>query len=121
MPLIPSLQRTLPKRSVDRSRSALLDLGDDAGCTACRCHDVCEALDRTRPFAVRWRRLSVVKVLETNLLEDEIEELNVYQAEDNSAAVKLSFHGFEVKTIKLVLGKQRYAVSLSHIRRAVLI
>ena len=52
--------------------------------------------------------LSVVKVLETNLLEDELKELSVYQAEDDTAAVKLDFHGFEVKTIKLVLGKKRY-------------
>ncbi|EJF58912.1 glycoside hydrolase family 38 protein [Dichomitus squalens LYAD-421 SS1] len=48
--------------------------------------------------------LSVVKVLVTNLLEDELEELSVYQAEDSSSIVKLNFHGFEVKTIKLVLG-----------------
>lgn len=53
------------------------------------------------------KHLSVVKVLETNLLEDELKDLAVYEAEDDSAAVKLSFHGFEVKTIKLVLGKQR--------------
>ena len=51
--------------------------------------------------------LSVVKVLVTNLLEDELEELSVYQAEDNSSVVKLNFHGFEVKTIKLVLGPKR--------------
>ena len=55
------------------------------------------------------QHLSVVKVLETNLLEDEIEEHTVYQAEDQSAVVKLNFHGFEVKTIKLVLGKHRCA------------
>ncbi len=52
--------------------------------------------------------LSVVKVLVTNLLEDELEELNVYQAEDNTSIVKLDFHGFEVKTVKLVLGPKRY-------------
>ncbi|KAI0713074.1 glycoside hydrolase family 38 protein [Cerioporus squamosus] len=49
--------------------------------------------------------LSVVKVLITNLLEDKLEELSVYQTEDASSAVKLSFHGFEVKTVKLILGK----------------
>ncbi|KAI0742249.1 glycoside hydrolase family 38 protein [Daedaleopsis nitida] len=49
--------------------------------------------------------LSVVKVLLTNLLEDKIEELGVYQAEDGASGVKLSFHGFEVKTVKLILGK----------------
>lgn len=53
------------------------------------------------------KHLSVVKVLVTNLLEDEIEELNVYEAEDSSSVVKLHFHGFEVKTVKLVLGKPR--------------
>ena len=51
--------------------------------------------------------LFVVKVLITNLLEDELEELNVYQAEDSSSVVKLDFHGFEVKTVKLVLGPKR--------------
>ncbi|TFK83854.1 glycoside hydrolase family 38 protein [Polyporus arcularius HHB13444] len=49
--------------------------------------------------------LSVVKVLITNLLEDKLEELSVYQTEDASSAVKLSFHGFEVKTVKLILGR----------------
>ena len=42
------------------------------------------------------------------MLEDELEELNVYQAEDNTSIVKLDFHGFEVKTVKLVLGPKRY-------------
>ena len=51
--------------------------------------------------------LSVVKVLVTNLLEDEVEELSVYQAEDQSSVVKLNFHAFEVKTVKLILGKPR--------------
>ncbi|KAH9926632.1 glycoside hydrolase family 38 protein [Epithele typhae] len=50
--------------------------------------------------------LPVVKVLETNLLEDELKEHAAYQTADADAAVKLSFHGFEVKTIKLLLGKQ---------------
>ena len=53
------------------------------------------------------QHLPVVKVLVTNLLEDELEELSVYQAEDASAVVKLDFHGFEVKTVKLILGKPR--------------
>ena len=51
--------------------------------------------------------LAVAKVLVTNLLEDTLEELSVYQAEDASAVVKLDFHGFEVKTVKLILGKPR--------------
>ncbi|KAI0640866.1 glycosyl hydrolases family 38 N-terminal domain-containing protein [Trametes meyenii] len=49
--------------------------------------------------------IPVVKAVATNLLEDEVEELNLLQTEDSSLAVKLKFHGFEVKTIKLVLGK----------------
>ena len=55
--------------------------------------------------------LSVVRVLVTNLLEDEVEELSVYQTEDASSVVKLAFHGFEVKTVKLVLGKPRCVCS----------
>ncbi|KAI0654605.1 galactose mutarotase-like domain-containing protein [Cubamyces menziesii] len=50
-------------------------------------------------------QIPVAKAVVTNLLEDELEELNVYQTEDASLAVKLKFHGFEVKTVKLVLGK----------------
>ena len=55
--------------------------------------------------------LSVVRVLVTNLLEDEVEELSVYQTEDACSVVKLAFHGFEVKTVKLVLGKPRCVCS----------
>ncbi len=56
--------------------------------------------------------LSVVKVLITNLLEDKLEELSVYQTEDASSAVKLSFHGFEVKTVKLILGRPRFVLQV---------
>ncbi|KAI0656350.1 hypothetical protein C8Q70DRAFT_1056597 [Cubamyces menziesii] len=41
----------------------------------------------------------------TSLSTRQDEWLNVYQTEDASLAVKLKFHGFEVKTVKLVLGK----------------
>ncbi|KAI0776540.1 glycosyl hydrolases family 38 N-terminal domain-containing protein [Trametes elegans] len=51
------------------------------------------------------RDLPIVKAVATNLLEDELEELNLVQTADESLALKLKFHGFEVKTIKLVLGK----------------
>ncbi|KAI0351116.1 hypothetical protein OH77DRAFT_1506678 [Trametes cingulata] len=49
--------------------------------------------------------IPVSKAVVTNLLEDEIEELNLLQTEDSSLALKLKFHGFEVKTVKLILGK----------------
>ncbi|OJT14565.1 Alpha-mannosidase [Trametes pubescens] len=49
--------------------------------------------------------IPVVKAVLTNLLEDEGEELNLLQTENASLAVKLKFHGFEVKTVKLTLGK----------------
>ena len=64
------------------------------------------------------QHLSVVKVLVTNLLEDTIEELSVFQAEDLSSVVKLSFHAFEVETVKLILGKPRCVPSRvqGHIR-----
>jgi alpha-mannosidase len=61
------------------------------------------------------RHLPVVKAFTTNLLEDEDEELYVLRSsssEDYSSdgggsgcALSLSFRGFEVKTVKLVLGR----------------
>jgi len=54
--------------------------------------------------------LDVFKAYTTNLLEDvdEGDELNVVRAEDPSgqaaAGLRLDFRGFEVKTVKLVLG-----------------
>ena len=66
------------------------------------------------PFKLKFaQHLSVVKVLLTNLLEDAVEELSVYQTEDAGSAVKLAFHGFEVKTVKLVLGKPGYVCCCS--------
>ena len=52
--------------------------------------------------------LPVLKAITTNLLEDEDEELYVLRSSDSSdgsgCALSLSFRGFEVKTVKLVLG-----------------
>jgi alpha-mannosidase len=52
--------------------------------------------------------LPVLKAITTNLLEDEDEELYVLRSSDSSdspgCALSLIFRGFEVKTIKLVLG-----------------
>lgn len=56
--------------------------------------------------------LPVVKAFTTNLLEDEDEELYVLRSSDYSSdggsgcTLSLSFRGFEVKTVKLVLGRQ---------------
>ena len=60
------------------------------------------------------RHLPVLKAFTTNLLEDEDEELYVLRSSNSdsdssdgsssSSALSLSFRGFEVKTIKLVLG-----------------
>ena len=56
------------------------------------------------------RHFPVVKASITNLLEDEdgAEELHLIHAEDAEdrlTSVDLRFHGFEVKTVKLTLGK----------------
>ncbi|KDQ59961.1 glycoside hydrolase family 38 protein [Jaapia argillacea MUCL 33604] len=51
--------------------------------------------------------LSVVKAHVTNLLEDELSELSLVRPEEDEegfAILKLNFHGFEVKTVKLVVG-----------------
>lgn len=52
--------------------------------------------------------LPVLKAILTNLLEDENEELYVLRSLDSSdgsgSALSLSFRGFEVKTVKIVLG-----------------
>ena len=50
----------------------------------------------------------VTKAFETNLLEDDISESSIFQAQENGqdgdVEIKLDFRGFEFKTIKLVLG-----------------
>lgn len=56
--------------------------------------------------------LPVIKAITTNLLEDEDEELYVLRSSsdssgDSGCALSLIFRGFEVKTIKLVLGTSR--------------
>ncbi|KAH9837576.1 glycoside hydrolase family 38 protein [Rhodofomes roseus] len=52
------------------------------------------------------KHIPVSKIFATNLLEDHEAELSFLDSEDHAHhAVKLNFHGFEVKTIKLVLGR----------------
>ena len=52
------------------------------------------------------KHIPVSKVLVTNLLEDPEAELSIVEAEDHAHnVVKLNFHGFEVKTVKVVLGR----------------
>jgi alpha-mannosidase len=64
------------------------------------------------------RHLPVLKAFTTNLLEDEDEELYVLRSSDLSddcgSALSLSFRGFEVKTVKLVLGTQPEPPKLSN-------
>jgi alpha-mannosidase len=52
--------------------------------------------------------LPVLKAITTNLLEDEAEDLYILRSSDSSdeygSALSLCFRGFEVKTVKLVLG-----------------
>ena len=52
--------------------------------------------------------IPVARAYVTNLLEDETEELQLLRVEDDAlggATLKLTFHAFEVKTVKLVIGK----------------
>jgi alpha-mannosidase len=53
--------------------------------------------------------LRVSKAYLTNFLEDEVDELSVKreEREEGATIMKLDFHGFEVKTVKLVLGDSR--------------
>lgn len=44
------------------------------------------------------------KVVLTNLLEDETEELEVHE-DGSTSFVNLKFHGFEVKTVKILIGR----------------
>lgn len=53
------------------------------------------------------RHIPVAKAYATNLLEDHTDKLELLQLTEEQgggAVVKLNFRGFEVKTIKLVLG-----------------
>jgi alpha-mannosidase len=59
-------------------------------------------------------QLSVQKAFVTNLLEDELDELNILRADDTehtAAILMLEFRGFEVKTVKLVIGSKESAHS----------
>lgn len=51
------------------------------------------------------RHLSVVKAFETNLLEQESRDVDIMASDSDSSggSINLEFHGFEVKTVKLVL------------------
>lgn len=53
---------------------------------------------------------SVAKAYSANLLEDDLEELHIFRGRDglDDIEIKLDFRGFEVKTVKLVLGKVTY-------------
>jgi alpha-mannosidase len=54
--------------------------------------------------------ISVREAYVTNLLEDEGDQLNILRADDTehtAAVLKLDFRGFEVKTVKLVIGTKR--------------
>lgn len=53
--------------------------------------------------------LPVTKAHVTNFLEDDAEELNIFRAH-NDVMLKLDFRGFEVKTVKLVIGVPRVVV-----------
>jgi alpha-mannosidase len=52
-------------------------------------------------------QVSVRKAFVTNLLEDEGDQLNILRADDTeqtAAIIKLDFRGFEVKTVKFIIG-----------------
>lgn len=53
---------------------------------------------------------SVAKAYSANLLEDNLEELHIFRGRDglDDIEIKLDFRGFEVKTVKLVLGKVKH-------------
>ena len=57
--------------------------------------------------------MKVAHAYASNLLEDNISELPIMRAQEaeDDIEVKLDFHGFEVKTIKLVLGDVKIPAS----------
>ncbi|KZT05154.1 glycoside hydrolase family 38 protein [Laetiporus sulphureus 93-53] len=61
--------------------------------------------------------IPVMKIITTNLLEDETSKLAVL-TEDACSLVKLNFHGFEVKTVKIYLGKAKAPGDISEKRRS---
>ncbi|OSX57004.1 glycoside hydrolase family 38 protein [Postia placenta MAD-698-R-SB12] len=63
------------------------------------------------------KHVPVLKVFTTNLLEDEELQLNMFKDEDKLTVVKLDFHGFEVKTVKIILGKPHVGASGATIKR----
>jgi len=57
------------------------------------------------------RHLGVKRAYVTNILEDTKGELGLVRTADGSSTLKLEFRGFEVKTIKLVLGSKKSDVA----------
>jgi alpha-mannosidase len=53
------------------------------------------------------RHLPVKRAYVTNILEDTKGELGLVRTADGSSTLKLEFRGFEVKTVKLVLGAKK--------------
>lgn len=52
--------------------------------------------------------IPVLKACITNLLEDETQQIQLLTAEDpqdETVSLKLDFHGFEVKTVKVTIGR----------------
>ncbi|KIM81372.1 hypothetical protein PILCRDRAFT_89124 [Piloderma croceum F 1598] len=59
-------------------------------------------------------QVSIQKVFVTNLLEDELDELNILQVDDTkhtAVILMLEFRGFKVKTLKLIIGLKGSAYS----------
>ncbi len=48
--------------------------------------------------------IPVSKACITNLLEDETKQLRLFSGHEDTTSLKLDFHGFEVKTVKLWIG-----------------
>ena len=99
------------KRGEYDSFKEVVNLGDDKSGTTSLILRLYEAYGgHAQVRLLVSRHLPVLEAFTTNLLEDEDEELYVLRSSDSSdgssSALSLSFRGFEVKTVKLVLGKQ---------------
>ena len=99
------------KRGEYDSFEEVVDLGDDKSGTTSVILRLYEAYGgHAQARLLVSPHFPVVKAFTTNFLEDDDEELYVLRSSDSSngsgSALSLSFRGFEVKTIKLVLGRQ---------------
>ena len=105
------------KRGEYDSFEEVVDLGPDKSATTTTTTTVILRLYEAYGGHAQTRllisqHLPVLKAFTTNILEDEDEELYVLRSSVDSAessdgsgcSLSLSFRGFEVKTIKLVLG-----------------